>query len=638
MKPVNEKSLTTKQRNKLDDSKFGLPDERKYPLTDKAHVRKAVQFFKYCPPAKRLPLASAINKRAKELKMNIQVSKDSAFYKYAAKTPVKESSLEGLGIELIEDTQYVFDSIDTDIRSFEEYFQVLISNMFHQEFNTTSIMGLDNFEERMFDIVNRNFGALDDSGFNPLSRLNDMAKCFYEVLLDLIEYHREIKLDSTRIMNCMLEDLRKLLNDCVGIIDVQTIRRTLKLITDLVEKGSINKRYLCRVITEVKYSSLLRKRFVYQYCEDEDSAEKIRNLCTIHDILDDYIADWDMRKDWNITCVIHPDDESFKNFLGLPSTGVSNTQYMFKAVKKKLEDELGIIDKSYEGRLPITHIFNTALHGDESEADVPVIQNILKSLEGYLRRENIQWFDECLCTRLSAPDLMFLKTIKEIDQIVTGNASDQEPVYYGLGCGDSLFLLARNRHVRGEYYLIKLFCNGEFMQFDNLRCGPDSFDPNQKLQSIQIKATRPSTLHSLTEGFHFDGEGNLKFTFKPRRSLMDEYAENHKLLVANFKSGNFDGMKTNLAYHFTLINYIEREFMFGKKGKKVSEEKKNEAMKARMFAMNDFKTYMSEVLKSDPSFDFAVYYEKGDFGKKIVSVSEDDIKGIKRLFHLIMIS
>ena len=33
--------LSDKQRDKLPDSQFGLPEERKYPMPDKAHARNA---------------------------------------------------------------------------------------------------------------------------------------------------------------------------------------------------------------------------------------------------------------------------------------------------------------------------------------------------------------------------------------------------------------------------------------------------------------------------------------------------------------------------------------------------------------------------------------------------------------------
>ena len=34
-------TLTEKQRDKLPDSRFGLPEEHKYPMPDKSHARNA---------------------------------------------------------------------------------------------------------------------------------------------------------------------------------------------------------------------------------------------------------------------------------------------------------------------------------------------------------------------------------------------------------------------------------------------------------------------------------------------------------------------------------------------------------------------------------------------------------------------
>ena len=42
---VVEKPLTAKERNKLDDSQFGIPSLRKYPLHDKKHVILAIRMF-----------------------------------------------------------------------------------------------------------------------------------------------------------------------------------------------------------------------------------------------------------------------------------------------------------------------------------------------------------------------------------------------------------------------------------------------------------------------------------------------------------------------------------------------------------------------------------------------------------------
>lgn len=62
--------LSTKERNKLDDSDFGLPDKRMYPLHDKAHVESAVKLFGHCPKEDKPRLARRILEKAKEYGMD----------------------------------------------------------------------------------------------------------------------------------------------------------------------------------------------------------------------------------------------------------------------------------------------------------------------------------------------------------------------------------------------------------------------------------------------------------------------------------------------------------------------------------------------------------------------------------------
>lgn len=89
-----ESELSTKDRNKLDDSDFGIPELREYPLTDESHVLQAVRFFNKAPEEYKHELARNIVKRVKALDMewnNWDVLKP-----YLDK-PVKESYVqEGL--------------------------------------------------------------------------------------------------------------------------------------------------------------------------------------------------------------------------------------------------------------------------------------------------------------------------------------------------------------------------------------------------------------------------------------------------------------------------------------------------------------------------------------------------------------
>lgn len=75
-----EAELSTKERNELDDSQFGLPEDRKYPLTDAAHVKSAISYFHKCPEGKKKILAARIRRAAK--KFDVAIGEDAEVNKY----------------------------------------------------------------------------------------------------------------------------------------------------------------------------------------------------------------------------------------------------------------------------------------------------------------------------------------------------------------------------------------------------------------------------------------------------------------------------------------------------------------------------------------------------------------------------
>lgn len=58
-----EDKLSSKERNSLEDTEFGIPELRKYPLNDKTHVLSAIRFFNHCPPKYEKQLAMRIIKK-----------------------------------------------------------------------------------------------------------------------------------------------------------------------------------------------------------------------------------------------------------------------------------------------------------------------------------------------------------------------------------------------------------------------------------------------------------------------------------------------------------------------------------------------------------------------------------------------
>ena len=109
---------------------------------------------------------------------------------------------------------------------------------------------------------------------------------------------------------------------------------------------------------------------------------------------------------------------------------------------------------------------------------------------------------------------------------------------------------------------------------------------------------------------------------------MDEYAEAHRILVENYKNKNYEALKQNIAFMFLLISVIERDPKYKTRDKEI--------VKARAFAINDFKTYLSYIQKEQPDFNFEKYYKESEFDKYIINIPKETIIGIKSLLKSIL--
>ena len=68
-----------------DINKYGVPEQKKFPLPDASHVRSAIKFFNYVDPEYEKELARAILKRAEEYNVNIlemTIGDENRFKKY----------------------------------------------------------------------------------------------------------------------------------------------------------------------------------------------------------------------------------------------------------------------------------------------------------------------------------------------------------------------------------------------------------------------------------------------------------------------------------------------------------------------------------------------------------------------------
>lgn len=81
------------------DKKYGIPEQKKFPLFDADHVRSAIKFFNYASPKYENQLAKAIIKRAKEYGVDISemnIGDNNRFKKYLPNDELKHHGVMGM--------------------------------------------------------------------------------------------------------------------------------------------------------------------------------------------------------------------------------------------------------------------------------------------------------------------------------------------------------------------------------------------------------------------------------------------------------------------------------------------------------------------------------------------------------------
>lgn len=394
-----ESKLSTEKRNNLDDSEFGLPKERKYPLNDESHVKSAIRFFNYCPAKKQKELSSNINKALKKFNLKVNVSDDNEFIKY----------------------------ID------EEYLT--------------------------------------------------------ESLTDLIEP------DETD----------------VGYLEMQKnwLDRQLYII-DITNRYNISK---------CAFSSK-------SYVLENDTNREIFNLLRYR--------------------TIHVD------------------RVMFNAIQ--YDPFLSDID--------VLRIFDTI----ESLNYAMYIQILYN---GKLKKIWLSVKDDSV--------ILYYRERMSVDYV--GIVLSYEFAKYITGISDEI---------------------------------PERLDLYE-LETVENNRRKNNVVN---EGISINEDGDVQVSFSKYKSYMDEYMDIHRVLIENYKNGNYEAMKLNLALLFSLISMIEQDKRY--------KNREPEVVKARAFAINDFKTYLRHVQKQDSSFDFAKYYKESNFDKIILNIPRTTIIGIKKLLKTII--
>lgn len=132
-----EANLSSKERNGLPDSDFGLPKQRRYPMPDKAHVLAAIRMFNHVEKEYEAELAKNIIKKIKQFDMasEVNVGKNNRFLPYWEKSGLstdKKSVKENtLSVKIDHNT----DDMSAIVEEFNKYIQLANQLYIEEEFS-----------------------------------------------------------------------------------------------------------------------------------------------------------------------------------------------------------------------------------------------------------------------------------------------------------------------------------------------------------------------------------------------------------------------------------------------------------------------------------------------------------------------
>ena len=125
-----EGKLKAKERNKLPDSEFGIPETRSFPLNDVAHVKAAIRMFNHCPVEHEEKLAKRIIKKIKQYNItDIHVSEENRFNEYFK--PIKETDASYLfpfPIEYVTDYRFTHYKKEKEIKAHTKECLAIVKN------------------------------------------------------------------------------------------------------------------------------------------------------------------------------------------------------------------------------------------------------------------------------------------------------------------------------------------------------------------------------------------------------------------------------------------------------------------------------------------------------------------------------
>lgn len=573
--------LTAKQLKALPDSMFGLPKTRQYPMPDKAHVIKAIQFFKFCPDKDKPELAKNINRRAKELKMQVKVQPSSAFYKYADKSILKEA-------------------------------------MVIQEFHIGQLSPIVTIEPQ---VIKMNFGnGRMDENNGPLDRLQrlwasaksndakaeETAKIVSEAInngatIDAITYSKINELDNLWYMQ---NSWAKSLNMSFSDRNSERMSESVKLLQDNIRAHDVEA--IIKILNSMSGTMLASSLALVNYTTDLDDNQK----SYINSKVNMYRSNTDILANISFPNIM---DNSLRTF-----NDGNNFSYRMS------DDDIYIID-SFVNMLSDECLLGSGLHAlarkkfqDQMIWDGCIVQSTPP--ESYSVFKQI----DCLGYARGNTDYGYYRKNMQsccYDFLKMGDKGD---IYVVAEIFPSRPKQDMNRHM----FMVKIHDRND-QEYNNrvLTHFLGSKEPITVItRVVTINLHKPSLeatdFKALYNGIQISNNGNVSFMLDELQPWGDKYSLCKQMMERNLKDKEYEHYKNNLCALYSLINVIYNRYNPALADD--SQEAKT-ALGVMDKSMSLFKDGIGNMAKIQPEFNFIDYYMSSHYNDKLsVFKSLDD--------------
>lgn len=620
--------LTAKQRAALPDSDFGIPETRQFPIHDANHVRSACRYLKYAPKDKKAALIKRINKRAKELGMNLSVSNEGVYY-----DPMKGTSLEASNVGTLEPIVSPTETVipggghlldgEKDPSFGAKVMDMVFKKKIVREDTVleegaviSKICIPDPNDVPSFANIIREKIKSD----KPHLPMRDVFSKFEEAVRWVIAAGNRrnairYELESSPSTNTGDADNMTNWSYLASTQWNEVTVNAKDLIADLVRDSK----------TGTPEEVAMRIYRIINTCPEED-------LTYLMSVLYNTCEGGTERAEliFAHVCKLIADGKSvFKGYNA--SNGRVNTFYEGKAGSLGTPESFNFtseeIDKISTAFGSIQFWNLDPMQGAFGIPGDPVI--IYRANVGFwefvvnelLRKHRIEGY-YILKAKDMTQYICFVKIDGDINLLYSHTGSHTYTAYRLFDRNEDITKLVDIcLRIVGKYgkdcifedndprldTMRRLFKEIGYFTYDLL--GEGSSPVNESVASI-FKDVKSSVVKALRR-IHIEKDGDVSINLKDELTLAN-YSETHRLLMADLASDDLTGLKMNTAYVFSLITIIETKYLFGKKVDKYSQDYKD-AIKLRGMLINDFNVGLNAIRAKEPGFSFIKFYKDSGY-------------------------